>query len=120
MKINILAKNMELTEAITKYVTEKVNSIEKYIAVSESEPMAEVEVGKTTNHHQAGDVYRTEINLTIGGTFVRVEATMDDLYASIDTAKDAAVREVTKSKDKQESIFRKGAAKIKKMLRGEE
>jgi putative sigma-54 modulation protein len=118
MKINITAKNMELTDAITKQVMEKIGSLEKLINNEETEAMVDVEVGKTTNHHQTGDIFRTEINLTIGGTFLRAEAVKDDLYASLDVAKDFMMAELRKHKNKSESMFRRGAAKIKNLLKG--
>lgn len=119
MRINITGKNMELTEAIKGYVQEKVGALTKLAKDAGSEPLAEVEVGKTSQHHSKGEVFRTEINLSVGGMFLRAEATKDDLYASIDEAQSGMMRELRARKTKGESLFRRGAARIKRLLRGE-
>ncbi|MEK7120900.1 MAG: ribosome-associated translation inhibitor RaiA [Patescibacteria group bacterium] len=120
MKINIVTKDMDPTEAIASYVNEKVGSLKKFIKEGGKEPMADVEVGKTTKHHQKGDVFRTEINMTIDGGFMRTESIKDDLYASIDEARDEMMRELVKRKEKGESLWKRGAMRIKRMMRGEQ
>ena len=119
MNINITGKNMDLTEAIKGYVQDKVSALTKLAKNSGSEPLAEVEVGKISQHHNKGDVFRTEINLSVGGVFLRAESIKDDLYASVDEAQSGMMRELRARKTKDESLFRRGAAKIKKLLRGE-
>jgi putative sigma-54 modulation protein len=119
MRINITGKNMELTDAIRGYVEDKVGALTKLAKNAGSEPLAEVEVGKISQHHSKGDVFRTEINLSVGGVFLRAEAIKDDLYASIDEAQGDMMRELRARKTKDENLFRRGAAKIKKLLRGE-
>lgn len=118
MQINIHAKNIELTGAIKAYVNEKIGSLKK-ILDTESLVLAEVEVGQITKHHQQGDIFRAEINLKVDGQFFRAEVVKDDLYAAIDELKDSVMMEVRKNKTKKESLFRRGAIKIKRMLRGE-
>ena len=110
---------MDLTESIKGYVESKVGMLEKLIQDQGGEPLAEVEVGKTTHHHMKGDVFRTEVNLSFGGTFLRAEAIKDDLYASIDDVQSEMMRELRGRKTKNENLFRRGAAKLKKLLRGE-
>lgn len=117
MKINIVAKNMDLTDAIRSYLEDRINSLGKLIQEGEGEAMVEAEVGKTSHHHQAGEVFRTELNLTVNGKFHRAESVKDDLYASIDEAKDEMMRVLRSNKKKGESLFRRGAAEIKRLLR---
>ena len=80
MKIKITTTNIELTSAIESYVQEKIRSVEKFALPHESEdPIAEVEIGKTTNHHQSGDVFRAEVNLRVRGKHFRATSEKDDL-----------------------------------------
>lgn len=118
MKINIHTKNMELTEAIENYVNERVGSLKKLIKNADSTILAEVEIGKTTMHHNAGNVYRAELNISYSGVFLRAEATKEDLYAAIDEVKDEMMRELRQKKTKEESLFKRGAIKIKHLLKG--
>lgn len=118
MKIKITTTNIELTDAIESYVEEKVRSVEKFVIPHENEePLAEIEIGKTTNHHQRGDVFKAEINLSVRGKHFRSTSEKDDLYAAIDDMRDDLVRELTSYKDKARTLVRKGAGVIKNMLR---
>ncbi len=48
----------------------------------------------------------------------RAVSEQSDLFASIDDAKEIAMREVTYNKDKRQTLFRRGATRIKKMMKG--
>jgi len=90
---NILATNMELTPAIRQYVEEKLSYLDELLPEDPS-IMADVEVGKTTMHHQKGDVMRCEVNLQVPGELLRVEKTEEDLYKAIDKVKDHLARQI--------------------------
>lgn len=117
MTINIKATNIELTEAIKNYVEKKILAVESKLIEHPENAVAEVEVGKTTEHHHRGDVFRAEAVLGIGGKKFVAIAQMDDLYAAIDEMKDKLERELVRGKDKERTLFRKGAARIKELLR---
>lgn len=118
MRINIKATNLELTAAISDYAEKRVSSLEKFINKNDESAMANVEVGKSTKHHQSGDIFRAEINLHIAGKNLRAVVEKDNLYAAIDEAKDEMVREITSHKAKQRTLLRRGGAKIKDFIRG--
>ena len=108
---------MELTDAIRAYVEEKINHLDKFLDPTDESIEAQVEVGKTTEHHQKGQVFRAEINLHLRGKYLRVEQAAEDLYAAIDLARDEMAREIKGAKEKNETLFRRGARKIKNLLR---
>lgn len=118
MKINIKTVNFELTPSISNYLEEKLNSLDKFLPRDES-ISADVELAKTTNHHQKGDIFKTEINLKTPGRFIRVAAEEWDLRVAIDIAKDDLRREIVGKKEKLSSLYKKGARLFKKLLRGE-
>ena len=90
---------MDLTPAIKTYVEERLVGVAKLC--EKFEPCdVRVDVGRTTHHHNKGDVFSAEFNLTIPGTLLRAEATMDDLYAAIDKASDELKSQVKKYKEK--------------------
>jgi len=115
---NIKATGMDLTPAIKEYVAKKVDMLEKFVDSADTSVAVDVEVGKTTAHHQGGDVFRTEINFYIGGKQFRAESTKDDLYASIDEVKDELSRVLKEHKDKELTERRKGGAFLKRLLKG--
>jgi len=116
MNINIKATNVELTSEIKEYVNKKVDSIEKFL--KDQNAQVQVEVAKTTNHHKNGDVYKAEIDITSKGKKFFVESEMEDLYSAIDEARETMVRELTQVKDRERTLFKRGATSVKKMLKG--
>jgi putative sigma-54 modulation protein len=116
MNIDIKATNLELTDAIRSYVYDKFSALDKLIDASDTSASAQVEVGKTTEHHQSGDIFRTEINLHVAGANFRAVEKTGDLYASVDIVKDKIVRELRRHKEKQSSSQRKGARVFKKFM----
>lgn len=117
MKINIKATGIELTPAISDYVNKKVASIEKYLSGDTSQAVANVEVGKITKHHKAGDIFRAEIHIT-GGHDIYTEEETEDLYASIDKVKDEIIQKLVHSKDKNITLTRRGQQMVKNILKG--
>ena len=118
MKINIKTTNMEGTDALSSYVEEKLQSVEKFTLPHENEDVvAEVEIGKINNHHQSGDVFRAEVNLRVRGKSFRATSEKSDLYAAIDDMRNELVRELNSQKDKARTLVRRGGGIIKKMLR---
>ena len=119
MNINIKATGVEMTDAIAQYVTEKVESVSKFLRPEDAEnATVQVEIGKTTNHHQAGAVFRAEVNLNAHGAFFRAVSEQEDLYAAIDDMKDELAREIKTKKAKDKTMMRRGGAMLKNLMRG--
>lgn len=96
---DIRGLNIELTDAIHTFVGEKISSLEK-MCEGYSPCDVSVEVGKTTNGQQKGDIWRAELRMTIPGKTFHVERVTDDLYAAIDLAKDALKAQLSDYKRK--------------------
>jgi ribosomal subunit interface protein len=118
MKINEKGVNMQITADIKDYLYKKIAHFEKFIDPADESVLCEVELGKVSNHHNKGDVYITKINLHIAGKNLQATTEMDDIFASIDIAKDEMVREIQSNKDKKVSLMRRGGAKIKNIIKG--
>lgn len=117
MKINIKATGIELTLAISEYVQKKVSSLEKYFRSSPN-AIFEVEVGKSTQHHKHGNVFRAEIHVSGQGVDVYAAAEEGDIYAAIDTVKDELARKLTHEKGRRFALARRGAQAVKDMVKG--
>jgi putative sigma-54 modulation protein len=121
MQINLQGKNMELTEAIKDYVLKRVTNLEKLltnIEVERGEARVDFEVVKTTNHHKAGDIFHASCKININGQKFFSENDNVDMYAAIDAVKETLFNEINKNKDRRQTLFRRGAASVKKMLKG--
>ncbi len=115
---NIKATGIELTPAIKDYVIKKINMLEKYVDQDDTSISVDIEVEKTTDHHQKGELFRAETNFQMGGKMFRAEALNEDLYASIDKVKDELARDISEKNKKFRENKRKGNSFIKKMLKG--
>lgn len=117
MNIKIRAINFDITPAIDDYVTKKISSLEKFLDENK-EILCEVEIGKTTQHHNKGDVFKAEVNITVpGGKQVYAVTEESDLYMAIDVVRDEAERLIVSQKKKGDTLFRKGATQVKNLLK---
>ena len=116
MNIKIKFTNLPKSQAAEDYVSKKLLSLEKFLRGQE-EVLAEVELAKTTGHHKSGDIFKAEINITHMGQQFYVVAETEDLYSAIDEARDEAERKIVSNRKKYLTVFRRGAGKIKNLIR---
>jgi putative sigma-54 modulation protein len=114
--INIKATNMDLTDAIREYVEKRLEATEKFF--KETEPTIYIELGKTTKHHKSGDFFKAEFNITVAGINYYTVAEEADLYEAIDEAKEEIIRQIKDKKNRKQTLFKRGATSIKKMIKG--
>lgn len=118
MNIKIRSTNFELTPAIEDYVNKKIGQLERFYSNKDG-ILCDVEIGKTTEHHKSGDIFKAEVNINAAGSKqVYVVAEEADLYKAIDVVRDEAEREIVSDKNKKETLFRRGASKIKDIIKG--
>lgn len=116
MNININAKSIDLTPALKDYTEKRLGGITKF---THGEPTITVELGKTTNHHKQGDVFMAEINVTTTlGKQYRAVSEKEDIYEAIDDVRNEIVRELTHDKEKKMTLFRRGAQRVKNLIKG--
>lgn len=124
MKINIKATGIELTQAISNYVYKKVSTVEKYLPAqagldkNNADIVAQVEVGKSTRHHKAGNIFRAEVHIIGANLDLYAVSEMEDLYVAIDVVKDEIVHNVLQLKGKRETLARRSAGAMKNMIKG--
>ncbi len=122
MNIKTHTTNFDMTPAIEEYVSKKAQSLAKFLEGrgddTHKNMLCEVELGKTTNHHKSGDIFKAEINI-VGPGNVQFYAVAEeaDLYAAIDIVRDQIEREIISKKTKRETLFRRGAAKFKALAK---
>lgn len=112
---------MELTPAIHDYVIKRITNLEKLLSKIEEkggEVNVNFEVAKSTNHHKSGVVFHADCLIDTKGEKFYGSADEEDLYAAIDAVKENLFREISKNKDRKQTLFRRGAMSVKKMLKG--
>lgn len=117
MHIIITGVHMEMTSAIREYALEKMGTLEKFVPKDDSGAKLSLELSKTTNHHTHGSFFQAEAKMVIKGKQTTLRTTQDDLYKAIDILKDMLSRELSQNKDKERSLFKKGAHRVKALFK---
>lgn len=91
MNIKVTGKNLEITEAIRSYVTEKADRLEKFEG-------ANTELNVVCKVEREDQI--AEMQLSHNGEFIKIEEKNEDLYAAIDLAFDRLERQMRKSKER--------------------
>lgn len=128
MHINLKGTNLELTESIRVYVDRKVGELERFIQNIGESPtssrkhdpiIADVEVGKISDHHRKGNVFRTEINVSVPHIkqVLRAVSEREDLHIAIDEAKAEMQRQLKHYTDKERTRKKQGWRRLKDILR---
>lgn len=121
MQINLVGKNIELADAIKDYVLKRVTNLEKLLSrIKEGggKVMVNFEVSKSTNHHKSGEIFHADCLIKIDGKEFYGSADEEDLYQAVDALKNSLYNEINKNKDRRQTLFKRGAASIKKMMKG--
>lgn len=118
MKIIIKTTNIELNPQIEDYIHDKIGTIDKFLdGMDRNVIEARVEIGKITQHHQTGNVFRAEVNLKLPGRILRSEAEEMDYRTAIDRVKEELQSEIKKYRGKMEAKYKRGARVAKKLFR---
>jgi ribosomal subunit interface protein len=114
----IKATNTTLTPAITSYVENKLSkgALEKFSGHNRILDVS-VDIGRTTGHHTHGEIFRAEINVFIKGKVLRAVSDKEDLYSAIDDVHDEIIEVLRDTKERKDTLWRRGARSIKRMLR---
>ena len=91
MNIKVTGKNLEITDAIRQYVTDKADRLEKFEG-------ANTELTVVCRVEREDQI--AEMQLSHNGEFIKIEEKNDDLYAAIDLAFDRLERQMRKAKEK--------------------
>jgi ribosomal subunit interface protein len=116
MEIKKFIRDIELDEKLEEYLHSKLEVFEKFVGDT-TDMKCEVELNKV-GHSTKGDVHYAEINLFTPTIKLRATAEKETIEAAIDKVKDDIVRELKRAKKKERRLFRRGAAKLKSILKG--
>lgn len=116
MAITITTHNTLLTPALQDYVEKRLGNLGKFTA---GDPVVAVDLGVVTAHHRQGEIFEVKVDAAAAlGKNYHVVSQKGDMYEAIDDARNQIVRLLTTAKDKNTTLFRRGAQKIKNLLRG--
>lgn len=91
MKVTVIARNIELTEALKESVESKISKFDKYF-----EPNVEAKATLSVQKNRQ----TVEVTIPINGAILRAEESTDDMYKSIDFVEEKLERQIRKQKTK--------------------
>ena len=93
MKVKVIGKNIEITEALKNMMEKKISKLDKYF---NPDVEAQTTLGVQKNRHTI------EVTIPFNGVILRAEEQNEDMYMSIDTVVDKLERQIRKHKTRLE------------------
>ncbi|MBI1866445.1 MAG: HPF/RaiA family ribosome-associated protein [Candidatus Staskawiczbacteria bacterium] len=121
MKIIIKTKNLELTENIQKFVEVKIGGLKRFAQVLQGKDGFKkgkdsrdffVEIGKETNHHKKGNIFRAEARVHLPGKTLVAISEKNDLKQAIVQVKNELQQEIKKYKLKKTELMIRKQRKV--------
>jgi ribosomal subunit interface protein len=117
MNIHISSQNVDIETKEMIHIESKIKKLERFFKADDTSAQASILVIKTTNHHHKGDIYKTEIRLHTSGKEHYCESTTSSVSKSFDLAFKSIEKEIKTHYGKKNALFKRGAKKIKEILR---
>ncbi len=108
----------EVTEQVITLTQRKLIALKKYLGKSDEVTQVYVELGKVSEAHQKGEVWRAQINLDSNGKRYHTTGIGEQLQSAIDASIHEMEAELRKAKQKNKSMLRKGGGIVKAFMRG--
>jgi putative sigma-54 modulation protein len=98
LKVEITARNLEVTERINDYVTKKVSKLDRYLTGIDE---ARVDLAQVKSARSAADRQVAQITVRGRGFILRAEEQSDNIFTALDTALDKIQRRMDRYKGKR-------------------
>jgi ribosomal subunit interface protein len=116
MNISINAHSIELTPALREYVEKRFTGLGKFTG---SEPTITIDLDMTSGHHNKGDIFEVKAHVvTPLGKQYHAVSQKPDMYEAVDDVRAEIVHVLSSDKDKKATLFKRGAQRIKNILKG--
>lgn len=119
MQIHFKGTNYELPADVTALARKKVEGLGKFLGKGKEYARAYVDLGKETEAHQNGKIWRADINLDVDGNRFYAKAIEESIEKAIDKSANELASELHTARRRQLSLMRKGGGAIKAMMRRE-
>ena len=110
MQINISGHHVEVTDSLKKYITAKMEKIERHF-----DQVIDAHIVLDVNKL----IHKAEVTVHVSGNTIHAESENEDMYAAIDAMLDKLDRQVKKHKEKLTDHHRREGG-ISKQLRSAE
>ncbi|KKW11708.1 MAG: hypothetical protein UY50_C0008G0034 [Parcubacteria group bacterium GW2011_GWA2_49_9] len=118
MRLNLKATNVTLSAEIKEYLEKRLRSLDKLISLEDPAVMLDVELGRSSNRHQNGDIFFAEITIHRGKETFRSVSERPDLQSAIDDMREEIAGELSARKGKIRVLSRRSGQVAKMLLKG--
>lgn len=118
METHFKGTNYELPVHISRLAQKKIQTLKKFVGAHEETVQVYVELGKETEAHASGRIWRAEINFDVEGKRFHAQALEESIEAAINKAVGELSAELRNTRKRAQDLARKGGATIKSLLRG--
>lgn len=112
------AEEKDIFSKATDLAERKIRTLKKYFKKNEEVVQVYVELGKVSESHQNGNIWRVQINLDSVGKRYHADDTAETIEKAVDKAVSEIDAELRKVKQRSQSMLRKGGGAVKSFLRG--
>ncbi len=98
IKMNLIGKNMEVTDRINEYISKKVVKFDRLLPDLDE---TRVDISFNKSARSASDRHVAQITLRGKGFILRTEERADDLFAAFDSSMDKMQRQIERYKGKK-------------------
>jgi ribosome-associated translation inhibitor RaiA len=112
--------NISLTPALEVFARKEAAKIERFTKRFGSGVIIRMELGRLTDHHKKGPVFRAEINCNIPGIRIgtfRAEAINEDLRLALLETSHQIIEQLKKFRGRLSAKYKKGAREFKRRIR---
>lgn len=102
MKLHIFSKEVEIGQGTREYIEQKFHMLDHFFKrlEKEGEILIEIEVARSTKHHQSGMIYYAEATIKLPQKTLRAEYYERNIESAIDGVKDILKNEIVRYKEK--------------------
>ena len=119
MDIRIKSTDYQMTPEVSRYLDEKIATLEKMLGSEALTARLEVEIARAGGNQRHGEhVWKAEMLLHYpGGPSVRATNHAENVNTAIDDAKEEVARQIRTEKQVHRRMLRKTGAAIKRFMR---
>ena len=118
MQIHLKGSNYDLSGHITRLARKKVEGLRKYCGKDAEHARAYVDLGKESEAHENGRIWRADINFDVNGNRFYAKAVEESMEKAIDKAVSELGSEIKTARKREQSLVKKGGGIIKSLMRG--
>ncbi|MEX0918426.1 MAG: ribosome-associated translation inhibitor RaiA [Candidatus Paceibacterota bacterium] len=119
MKHNVKITGIELSPALAQHIESAVWRIGRFADKNDEGAMAQIEIGRISDHHRSGAIYKAEFTVRLSHLNSLHAGENDfDIFTAVNLARKEIVRQIKTARKKQKTMEKRGGRRLKDALRG--